>query len=129
MVSGRGDDTLAQGSLLHGQSRQCPGCGVYFGTRPKKDKDSRIKLNKIRDYIKVLSEYGTRAGEPYVKHLDGDIWELRPLRDRILFVAWMNGSFVLLHHFMKKTQKTPAREIEKAKREYADMLERSTKYE
>ena len=47
----------------------------------KNDKDSRIKLTKIRDYLKVLSEYGTRAGEPYVKHLDGDIWELRPLRD------------------------------------------------
>ncbi len=30
-------------------------------------------------------EHGTAAGEPYVKHLDGEIWELRPLRDRILF--------------------------------------------
>ena len=58
----------------------------------KKDKDSRIKLNKIRDYIKVLSEYGTQAGEPYIKHLDGEIWELRPLRDRIFFVGWINGS-------------------------------------
>lgn len=80
----------------------------------KKDKDSRIKLNKIRDYIKILSEYGTHAGEPYLKHIDGEIWELRPLRDRIFFVAWKNESFVLLHHFMKKTQKTPAKEIEKA---------------
>ncbi|MDD6395618.1 MAG: type II toxin-antitoxin system RelE/ParE family toxin [Acutalibacteraceae bacterium] len=88
------------------------------------DKDSRIKLNKIRDYIKVLSEYGTQAGEPYIKHIDGDIWELRPLRDRILFVCWYNGSFVLLHQFMKKTQKTPAREIEKAKKELADIIER-----
>lgn len=95
----------------------------------KADKDSRIKLNKIRDYIKTLSEYGTRAGEPYIKHLDGDIWELRPLRDRILFVGWVNGSYVLLHHFMKKTQKTPQREIEKAKRELADLIERGVKYE
>lgn len=95
----------------------------------KKDKDSRIKLNKIRDYIKVLSDYGTQAGEPYIKHLDGEIWELRPLRDRILFVGWVNGSYVLLHHFMKKTQKTPAREIEKAKRELADLIERGAKYE
>ncbi len=88
------------------------------------DKDSRIKLNKIRDYVKVLSIYGTQAGEPYVKHLDGEIWELRPIRDRILFVAWHNGSFVLLHQFMKKTQKTPAREIEQAKRELVDLKER-----
>lgn len=90
----------------------------------KKDKDSRIKLNKIGDYIKALSEYGTQIGEPYIKHLDGDIWELRPLRDRILFVAWSGSSFVLLHHFMKKTQKTPSREIEKARRELADLKER-----
>lgn len=53
----------------------------------KKDKDSRIKLNKIRDYIKLLQQYGTYIGEPIVKHLDGDIWELRPLKDRILFAA------------------------------------------
>lgn len=95
----------------------------------KGDKDSRIKLNKIRDYIKVLSEYGTQVGEPYIKHLEGEIWELRPLRDRILFVAWYNGSYVLLHCFVKKTQKTPAREIAQAKRELADLMERGVTYE
>lgn len=95
----------------------------------RKDKDSRIKLNKIRDYIKILSEYGTRAGEPYLKHIDGEIWELRPLRDRIFFVAWINDTYILLHCFMKQTQKTPAREIEKAKRELADLTERGEKYE
>lgn len=95
----------------------------------KKDKDSRIKLNKIRDYIKVLSEYGTQAGEPYVKHIDGEIWELRPLRDRILFIGWANGAYILLHQFVKKTQKTPAREIEKAKRELADLMERGIDHE
>ena len=90
----------------------------------KKDKDSRIKLNKINDYIEALKIYGTVIGKPYIKHLDGNIWELRPLKDRILFVAWDNGSFVLLHQFIKKTQKTPVREIEKAKRELADLKER-----
>jgi len=90
----------------------------------KKDKYSRIKLCKIQDYIKILSQYGTLAGEPYVKHLVGDIWELRPLSDRILFVGWIKGSYVLLHSFAKKTQKTPARELEKAKRELADLLAR-----
>ena len=90
----------------------------------KKDKNRRVKFNKIQDYIKALKEFGLQLKEPYIKHLDGEIWELRPLRDRILFVAWHNGSFVLLHHFMKKTQKTPAREIEKAKRELQDLIER-----
>lgn len=91
----------------------------------KNDKDSRIKLQKIQDYINVLKEYGTRAGEPYMKHLDGDIWELRPGSNRVLFAAWYRGSFVLLHSFLKKTQKTPVREIDQAKRELADLIERS----
>ena len=95
----------------------------------KKDKDSRMKLNKIGDYIEMLKQYGTQAGEPYMKHLDGEIWELRPLRDRILFVAWTDGGFVLLHQFMKKTQKTPPKEIAKAKRELADLRERGVNYE
>ncbi|MDE5682120.1 MAG: type II toxin-antitoxin system RelE/ParE family toxin [Mailhella sp.] len=87
-------------------------------------KDSRIKASKIQDYINILSEHGTKIGEPYIKHIEGEIWELRPLRDRIFFVAWVNNSFVLLHHFMKKTQKTPSKEIEKAKRELNDLKER-----
>ncbi len=95
----------------------------------KNDKNSRINLNKIRDYVKALSTYGTLLGEPVLKHLDGDIWELRPLRNRILFAAWIDGGFVLLHHFVKKTQKTPAREIKQAKREYADILERGFEHE
>ena len=95
----------------------------------RSDKDSRIKFNKINDYIEALAQYGTLVGEPYVKHLGGEIWELRPIRDRILFVAWHDGGFVLLHTFVKKTQKTPAREISKAKRELADMIERGVEFE
>lgn len=90
-----------------------------------KSKDARIKYNKIDQYIGILMEHGTAAGEPYVKHLDGEIWELRPLRDRILFFAWDGKSFILLSHFMKSTQKTPKREIEKAKRLMEDFRERS----
>lgn len=93
------------------------------------DKNSRIKARKINDYIQALAKYGFQLREPYIKHLDGDIWELRPLRDRILFVAWQNDSFVLLHQFMKKTQKTPLREVEKAKRELADLKERGVDHE
>lgn len=88
------------------------------------DKDSRVKLKKIAEYIKALSIYGTIIGQPYVKHIDGDIWELRPIKDRIFFVGWSNGSYVLLHTFVKKTQKTPKREIEQAKREYEDLKAR-----
>jgi phage-related protein len=97
----------------------------YIKTLAKNtDKDSRVKLEKINDYIQALRLGGTRIGEPYVKHLDGEIWELRPLRDRILFAAWDGNKFVLLHQFMKKTQKTPPHEIKQAKHELADWKER-----
>lgn len=91
----------------------------------KNDKTSRIKFNKILLYLQVLQVKGTYCGEPFVKHLDGKIWELRPLRDRILFAGIIENEFVLLHQFIKKTQKTPQKEIEKAKKELQDFIERS----
>lgn len=89
------------------------------------DKDSRINHTKINDYIEILSQYGKAAGEPYIKHIDGDIWELRPIRGRIFFASWTDSGFILLHHFIKKTQKTPQREIDQAKRNLQDIRERS----
>lgn len=90
----------------------------------RNDKDSRIKLSKIQDYIKMLRTVGKAAGLPYLRRVKDEIWELRPLRDRIMFVTWHDDGFVLLHTFMKATQKTPRREIEKAEREWKDLLER-----
>ena len=94
--------------------------------REKTDKDSRIKSHKISDYISTLEEYGLSAGEPYIKPIEGanNLWELRPLRDRIFFVTWEDDSFVLLHHFQKKTQRIPRREIEQALREIEDLKKR-----
>ena len=110
--------------FYHNESGYEPVSAYIDELSQKQDKDSRIKHDKIISYLDILSEYGTRAGEPYIKHLDGEIWELRPLRDRILFAAWINNSFVILHHFMKKTQKTPQSEIDKAKRELEDFRKR-----
>lgn len=88
-------------------------------------KDARIRLAKITSHINALAEYGSRLGAPSVKHIDGGIWELRPLRDRILYFFAVGGTYVLLHHFVKSTRKTPRREIEQAKREMRDYLERN----
>jgi phage-related protein len=88
-------------------------------------KDARIQYEKILTYIRALEEYGTRMGEPQVKHIDGALWELRPLAHRVLFFHWQANKLVLLHHFIKKTQKTPAKEIEQARHNMRDFLERS----
>lgn len=92
--------------------------------KSKTNKDAKINFNKVVAYIDILEEMGTRVGEPVTKHLDGEIWELRPLSNRILYAYYDNDTFVLLHHFLKKTQKTPKREIDKAKREIEDYKRR-----
>jgi len=90
-----------------------------------KDKSARINFNKIVAYIDLLCEKGSRVGEPVVKHLDADIWELRPLDNRILFAHYKGRLYILLHHFAKKTNKTPIGEIKQAKRNLADYIERN----
>ncbi len=87
------------------------------------DKKARIALNKILEYMSILERCGTRAGEKFTKHIKGDIWELRPLDNRIFFFYWGNKKIVLLHCFQKKSQKTPQREIEQAERNLYTFLE------
>lgn len=88
----------------------------------RKDKDSRIKANKIIGYIDLLSKYGMNLSEPYIKHLRNDIWELRPIRDRILFAYLKNNKIILLTMFIKRTQKTPEKEIDKAEKYLKNFL-------
>ena len=78
------------------------------------NKDARIQHKQIAQYIQLLADHGTRLGENITKHLEEDIWELRPGINRVFFFYHKDDTYVLLHQFRKKTQKTPRREIEKA---------------
>ena len=93
--------------------------------RQNLNKKNKQKLKKIYMYIDLLSQEGLKLSEPYIKKLDKEIWELRPLRDRILFASWRDNKFVLLSVFLKQTRKTPKKEIEKAKRLLEDYKRRS----
>jgi len=99
----------------------------YLDDLKKKGKTSkyeRVNRDKILAYIGALEQYGTRIGAPIVKHIEGSIWELRPLANRIFFFYWKDNKFVLLHHFIKKTQKTPPHEIDQARAKLNDFIER-----
>lgn len=89
------------------------------------DKNARINKNKIFSYVRALEEYGTRIGNPIVKHIDGNLWELRPLSNRIFFFYWKDNKFVLVHYYIKKSQKAPKKEIKKAMNNIKDWLERN----
>ena len=85
-------------------------------------KNARIQRKQASLYIELLQQNGTRLNENITKHLEDGIWELRPGNNRVFYFFFQDNTFVLLHQFRKKTQKTPKREIEKAKRERDDYL-------
>lgn len=97
----------------------------FLDSLPSKD------LAKVIRDIDLLSEYGTDLREPYAKHIDGSIWELRSKFSsncyRIFYFIWRDNKLILLHGFAKKTQKTPKRELETAKKRMNDYLIRHTK--
>lgn len=65
---------------------------------------------------------------PHARYLGDGLWELRTIFAgdifRSLYFAWTSRTFVILHVFQKKTQKTPPGEIEAARRRRRDWLER-----
>ena len=85
-------------------------------------KDAHIQFKQISLYIQLLQDNGTRLPDNITKHLGDDIWELRPGTNRVFYFYFKNDTFVLLHHFRKKSQKTPRRELEQAKAERDDYL-------
>ena len=87
-------------------------------------KDARIQYRQTVRYIQLLQDNGTNLPNTIIKHLEGDIWELRPGKNRVLFFSFRDDTVVLLHHFRKKTKKTPRREIDRAISEMEDYITR-----
>lgn len=80
--------------------------------KESKNPNERNLFDFINSYLVLLSHAGSRLGLPFVKKLKDDIWELRPKKERILYCCVNGDEIVLLHHFTKKTQKTPLKDLE-----------------
>lgn len=72
--------------------------------------------------IELLEKCGTALKEPYVKPIVGKkyqgLWELRVRfssdNARGFYFLFSRDTFILLHGFRKKTNKTPSKELERA---------------
>ncbi len=91
----------------------------------------------VRDWLKGLQAHERRAigediayvqfkwpiGKPHVDHLRGSVWEIRTSLDnriaRTLF-AVQGRQMILLHGFIKKTQKTPRDDVSLAEKRFKD---------
>jgi phage-related protein len=76
--------------------------------------DMQARLRKI---VELIQGYGLeRVHEPHVKHLEGPLWEMRMKGkdgiSRVVYVTAKGHRLVVVRVFVKKTQKTPRREIE-----------------
>jgi phage-related protein len=75
--------------------------------------DMRASFQRI---VELIQSHGLeRVREPYVKHLEGPLWEMRMRGKggiaRAIYVTAIGKRVVIVHVFTKKTQKTPRREI------------------
>jgi phage-related protein len=82
----------------------------------RQPEDIRARFLRI---VEIIQSHGLESvREPYVKHLEGPLWEMRMKgRDGIARAAYVTAKgrrIVVVHVFGKKTQKTPRREIELA---------------
>jgi len=78
--------------------------------------DMRARMARI---AKLIEEKGLeRVGEPHVKQVEGRLWEMRLKGrsgiSRALYVKALGQRVVIVRVFVKKTEKTPRREIDLA---------------
>ena len=89
--------------------------------------DKKLRA-KIADTIMILQDNGYELREPYSKHISEGIFELRAKQGsditRVMYFFYVDRHIILTNGFIKKTQKTPQSEIEKAKRYRSDYLKR-----
>jgi len=88
--------------------------------------DIKLKVKIFRAF-ELLEEFNINLKAPYVKPLEDKLYELR-IKDskgiyRIIYFSYTNKQFIMLHGFVKKTQKTPKKEIELAKKRMMEVLE------
>jgi phage-related protein len=72
---------------------------------------------RFRRIVELIQSHGLdRMREPYVKHLEGPLWEIRMKGkdgiSRAIYVTAKGRRVVIVRAFVKKTQKTPRREID-----------------
>lgn len=86
---------------------------------------------KIKHAIELLETFGLEGGYPHIKKLTGSsLWEYRILGSdniRIFYVSMTEKTFLILHGFKKKKQKTPTKEIKIAEERLKEYLMRKMK--
>jgi phage-related protein len=78
----------------------------------------------------LMLEFGSNLGLPHTKSIENGLFELRVKSKegiaRVFFCTKVGKKIVMLHSFIKKSQKTPKKEIKIAKTRMSEVLENET---
>lgn len=89
--------------------------------------DIKMRAKVVRT-LEILQANGPKLREPYSKHLEDGIFEIRVRTGsnitRVLYFFYFDGKIILTNGFVKKTQKTPTKELKLAKKRRNHYLER-----
>ena len=81
------------------------------------DPSFKAKFLHIAEMLESLGPHKVR--EPYIKHLENKLWEIRmkarPGIARAIYITSKGQRIIVLHAFVKKTQKTPRAALEIAR--------------
>lgn len=104
------------------------------GTEPALDfiKSLDVKMRtKLEKSIALLQQVGPELRLPYSEHLDDGIFEIRAKQGtnitRVLYFFFVGKKIILTNGFVKKTQKTPKKELDLAKKYRAEYKSRGEK--
>ncbi|MGE4240018.1 type II toxin-antitoxin system RelE/ParE family toxin [Ramlibacter sp.] len=74
-----------------------------------------------------MSEYGPDLGMPHTRAMSSGLFELRLKAkegiSRVFYGTFVNRRIVILHQFVKKTEKTPPRELAVARRRMKEWID------
>ncbi|MCD8254581.1 MAG: type II toxin-antitoxin system RelE/ParE family toxin [Oscillospiraceae bacterium] len=94
--------------------------------------DDKTEAKMLR-MLDLLEEHGGQLREPFSKALEDGLFELRAQQGnnitRVIYFFFVGNKAILTHGFTKKSQKTPPREIERAKRYRKEYQERMKGYD
>jgi phage-related protein len=90
------------------------------------DSLSSRQAANIIEAMDLLKTFGIQLKEPYVKPVGDKLYELR-VKDpdgiyRVLYFAASGKKFVMVHGFIKKTQKIPTKELALARKRMKEYL-------
>lgn len=104
------------------------------GSEPALDfiKSLDVKMRaKLEKSIALLQQVGPELRLPYSEHLDDGIFEIRAKQGtnitRVLYFFFVGKKIILTNGFVKKTQKTPKKELDLAKKYRAEYKSRGEK--